>query len=76
MAKASTEDRLVGKPAIELFAELGWQAALPYPPRPYYHAGLAPWGYVEIPVPRGFQSVAAGMDARLILCRSTKRDIT
>jgi hypothetical protein len=35
MPHAYTEDQLVEQPAIGLFAELGWQVALPHP-----HPGL------------------------------------
>ena len=39
MPHAYTEDQLVEQPAIGLFAELGWQVALPHP-----HPGPLPAG--------------------------------
>jgi hypothetical protein len=51
MPHAYTEDQLVEQPAIELFAELGWQVALPL-----RHRGPRPAGEGVVAVNKVWQN--------------------
>lgn len=70
MPRAYSEDQLVEQPAIGLFAELGWQVALPHPhpdPHPVGEgaAGPPPTAGVAGEVPVGWWACLASLRRRL-----------
>ena len=69
MSHAYTEDPLVEQPAIGLFAELGWQVALPHP-----HPGPLPAGEGEAGPPPTAGVAGEPRDAGL-LGRETKGEV-